>query len=44
MGRERGQGRISFDDLEAFSMKQRPLLKLNIAWAAQTRVGHCYLS
>jgi hypothetical protein len=34
------KGAISFDDLAAFSVKQRPLLKLNIAWAAQTQVGH----
>jgi hypothetical protein len=34
------KGAISFDDLAAFSAKQRPLLKLNIAWAAQTQVGH----
>ena len=34
------KGTISFDDLAAFSAKQRPLLKLNITWAAQTQVGH----
>ena len=34
------KGAISFADLEAFSAKQRPLLKLNIAWAAETQVGH----
>jgi hypothetical protein len=34
------KGAISFDDLAAFSAKQRPLLKLDIAWAAQTQVGH----
>ena len=31
---------VSIDALQEFSKKQRPLLKKNIAWAAQTQVGH----
>ncbi len=31
---------ISIDALQKFSKKQRPLLKKNIAWAAQTQVAH----
>jgi len=31
---------VSIDALEEFSKKQRPLLKKNIAWAAQTQVAH----
>jgi hypothetical protein len=31
---------ISLDALQAFAKKQGPLLKKNIAWAAQTQVGH----
>jgi len=31
---------ISFAALQAFAEKQRPLLKKNIAWAAQTQVAH----
>ena len=31
---------ISFAALQEFSKKQSPLLKRNIAWAAQTQVGH----
>jgi hypothetical protein len=31
---------ISMDALQAFAKKQGPLLKKNIAWAAQTQVGH----
>jgi hypothetical protein len=31
---------ISIDALAAFAKKQEPLLKQNIAWAAQTQVGH----
>src|SRR6478672_12422040 len=31
---------ISPDALGAFAQKQSPLLKKNIAWAAQTQVGH----
>ena len=34
------KGAVSFADLQAFSAKQRPLLKLNIAWAAETQVAH----
>ena len=34
------KGSISFAALEEFSKKQSPLLKRNIAWAAQTQVGH----
>src|SRR5207302_3080596 len=31
---------ISMDALQAFAQKQAPLLKENIAWAAETQVGH----
>src|SRR6202022_2807058 len=31
---------VSMDALQEFSKKQRPLLKKNIAWAAQTQVAH----
>jgi hypothetical protein len=31
---------ITADALAAFAKKQRPLLKENIAWAAETQVGH----
>src|SRR5271165_7051634 len=31
---------ISMDSLQAFAKKQGPLLKENIAWAAETQVGH----
>jgi hypothetical protein len=31
---------ISADTLQEFAKKQSPLLKKNIAWAAQTQVGH----
>jgi hypothetical protein len=31
---------ISMDALQAFAKKQKPLLKENIAWAAETQVGH----
>jgi hypothetical protein len=31
---------ISIDALQAFAKKQKPLLKENIAWAAETQVGH----
>jgi hypothetical protein len=34
------KGAISFADLESFAKQQRPLLKENIAWAAETQVGH----
>ncbi len=34
------KGAISFAALEAFSKKQAPYLKKDIAWAAQTQVGH----
>jgi hypothetical protein len=34
------KGIISFAALEAFSKKQAPFLALNVAWAAQTQVGH----
>lgn len=34
------KGVISQADLEAFAKRQAPLLKKNIAWAAQTQVGH----
>jgi hypothetical protein len=34
------KGAISFAMLEAFSKKQGPLLKHDIAWAAQTQVAH----
>jgi hypothetical protein len=34
------EGAISFPTLEAFAKKQGPLLAHNVAWAAQTQVGH----
>jgi len=34
------KGAISFDALKAFSQKQGPYLKLDVAWAAQTQVAH----
>jgi hypothetical protein len=34
------QGMISFAALEAFGKKQAPFLAKNVAWAAQTQVGH----
>ena len=34
------KGSISFAALQEFSKKQGPLLRRNIAWAAQTQVGH----
>jgi hypothetical protein len=34
------KGAITFADLEAFAKQQRPLLKENIAWAAETQVHH----
>jgi hypothetical protein len=34
------KGSISLAALEAFAKKQGPLLKGNIAWAAQTQVAH----
>ena len=34
------KGAISPDALQAFATKQGPLLKRNIAWAAQTQVAH----
>jgi hypothetical protein len=34
------KGIISFAALKAFSEKQGPYLKLNVAWAAQTQVAH----
>ena len=34
------KGTISFAALEAFSKKQAPHLKLDVAWAAQTQVAH----
>lgn len=34
------KGSVSFAALEAFSKKQGPLLKKDVAWAAQTQVGH----
>ena len=34
------EGTITFAALEAFSKKQAPLLKKDVAWAAQTQVGH----
>jgi len=33
-------GVVPLADLQAFAQKQAPLLKKNIAWAAQTQVGH----
>jgi hypothetical protein len=34
------KGAVSLDALQAFAKKQGPLLKRNIAWAAQTQVAH----
>ena len=34
------KGAISFASLKAFSEKQGPYLKLDVAWAAQTQVAH----
>jgi hypothetical protein len=34
------KGAISFSDLQSFADRQAPLLKKNIAWAAQTQVAH----
>jgi hypothetical protein len=34
------KGAISFASLQAFSEKQGPYLKRNVAWAAQTQVAH----
>jgi len=34
------KGVVSFAALKAFSEKQAPYLKLNVAWAAQTQIGH----
>ena len=34
------KGAISSDDLQSFADRQGPLLKENIAWAAQTQVAH----
>src|SRR5258708_11928635 len=34
------KGMITFPTLEAFSKKQAPFLAENVAWAAQTQVGH----
>jgi hypothetical protein len=34
------KGAISSSDLQAFANRQAPLLKKNIAWAAQTQVAH----
>jgi hypothetical protein len=34
------KGSISFAALDAFAKKQGPFLKKNVAWAAQTQVGH----
>jgi hypothetical protein len=31
---------VTFEALKAFAEKQAPHLKLNIAWAAQTQIGH----
>jgi hypothetical protein len=33
-------GAISLGDLQSFARKQAPLLKGNIAWAAETQVNH----
>ena len=35
-----GKGTISSGDLQAFTNRQAPFLKKNIAWAAQTQVAH----
>jgi hypothetical protein len=34
------KGEIPFDALETFGKKQAPFLARNVAWAAQTQVGH----
>jgi hypothetical protein len=34
------KGEISTSDLQSFARQQSPLLKKNVAWAAQTQVGH----
>src|SRR5438045_3159573 len=34
------KGTISYADLQSFASQQRPLLKENIAWAAETQVHH----
>src|SRR5260370_35088630 len=34
------KGMITVAMLEAFGKKQAPFLALNVAWAAQTQVGH----
>ena len=34
------KGKISFEGLQEFAKKQGPLLRENIAWAAQTQVAH----
>ena len=34
------KGTISLADMQEFAKKQAPLLKLNIAWAAETQVAH----
>lgn len=34
------KGKVSFAALEAFSKKQGPFLKKDVAWAAQTQVAH----
>ena len=34
------KGAISMADLESFARQQTPLLKKNIAWAAETQVDH----
>jgi hypothetical protein len=34
------KGAIPFAALQAFSKKQGPYLKKNVAWAAQTQVAH----
>ena len=34
------KGAITFADLQAFAKQQGPLLKENVAWAAQTQVAH----
>jgi hypothetical protein len=40
MGDCAAKGVITFAALEAFSKKQAPYLAKNVAWAAQTQVGH----
>ena len=34
------KGAVSSSDLQSFAHQQAPLLKLNVAWAAQTQVAH----